>query len=132
MRRVLLSTTDIPLRDAAGFDSTVRWYYNRIVALLARIWSYSDNVLPVNRSYVNEFAQSNGIWTYVDSILAGIQDTANYQGSDRRFNLWTKKFRSYVDAEESRMYDVLQQVNHHIDDENTLTLVVGRARPEQV
>ena len=90
------------------------------------------SVHPLNLNYVTQFLQSDGSWLYIDSVLAAMQQAGSYDGPDRRFNLWSKKFRSYVDQEERRMHEVLESVSHHIDDENTLTLVIGSMRPEQV
>ncbi|TCD61202.1 hypothetical protein EIP91_008790 [Steccherinum ochraceum] len=114
-----------------GFESTVRWYYNRIVALQAKIWSALKDVLPANRKYTNEFNQSDAVFYYIDFILAGIQESGNIEAGQRKFSLWNRRFKSFVDHEERRLDEVLSKVCYQIDDENTLALIVGHARPEQ-
>ena len=42
------------------------------------------------------------------------------------------KFKSYVEAEESRMKRALEQVEYHIDATDTLALITGPGRIEQV
>lgn len=88
--------------------------------------------MPVNRQRVYNFLQQ---FPYVDQLLAGIRQAnheKSYSPHSRQSKLWAENFRSYVDSEERRMYDVLRRVSHHIDDESTLALVVSKTAPEQV
>ena len=114
-----------------GFDTTVRWYYMRITVLFAKIELSSQKTLPVNRQNVTAFLRQI---SYVDEALAGVLQAANgsYYLRDPRYNLWTEKFKSYADQEELRMYEVLKRVGHYIDNESTLSLIVGDTVPEQV
>lgn len=103
------------------------------MVLLAKIWQSVKDVLPVNRYPLAKFCQSVDIWRYVDSILAGIGQAGLAEDSDAKFNLWSDRFKSYVEKEETRMNETLRTLSYCIDAENTLSLIVGRySRPEQV
>lgn len=103
------------------------------MVLLAKIWQSVKDVLPVNRYALAKFSQSDDIWRYIDSILAGIEQAGLAEDSDAKFNLWSDKFKSYVEKEETRMDETLRTLSYCIDAENTLSLIVGRySRPEQV
>lgn len=116
-----------------GFDTTVYWYHSRIKALMSRICIPLQQILPVNRRLVLSFTQSISVWSFIDSMLAGIQQAGYAETQGYWFNLWRERFKSYVDQEERCMDDVLTRLSYYIDAENTLPLVVGRfARPEQV
>ena len=96
------------------------------------IWSSHNNVLPVNRRYIHKLCELNLHWEILDSLLAGIGDRRVADVGAFGRDTWQWQFRSYIDEEERRMHEVLQRLGYTIDDENTLTLVVGRRRPEQV
>lgn len=67
----------------------------------------------------------------IDYVLADLQDVGSLE-DENKSSLWSKRFKGYVDREERRMDEILKGISYNIDAQNTLVLVVGRARPDQV
>lgn len=99
--------------------------------MLAQLELAFEQTLPANRKRVYAFLQA---LSWVDEVVAGILQAvdASDDADQSRQRLWEEKFRSYVDAEEERMYEILERVRYLIDDESTRILVVQDALPEQV
>jgi hypothetical protein len=112
-----------------GFELSVRWYHKHIIRLLSRFSAKARaaHFLPSNRGLASRFLDSETM-DDMHTILAGLVDHEETLPNPAVF----EKFKDYVFAQEKRMKKVLELLNYNIDDENTLTLVAGTGRPEQV
>ena len=107
---------------------TIKYYFNRIQVMLARIAIISKEVLPSNRSLVNLL----NVWPharFLDMILAGVYGTVQDTPDDGQL---FERFKDYIEEEEVRMAKKLHSIMYFIDATNTLNFVTGSGRLEKV
>jgi hypothetical protein len=119
----------IYIHDTTGFEMSVRWYHQRLMQLVVLLSFSTNKVHPANRKLVADFLSSSSMLD-VNLIFAGLTDIDMDEDyfSQEIFD----KFKYYIRGEEDRMKSILESITYNIDDENALTLVIGRGRPEKV
>ncbi|PCH42592.1 hypothetical protein WOLCODRAFT_102387 [Wolfiporia cocos MD-104 SS10] len=105
---------------AIGNTSTL--YRDRIHALFGEMFKLKSSVHDANRYIVDEYL--NDIWQPVTLLTSSLQSLALPENVQARF-------QDYIEAEEQRLWKLLQRVQYHLDDQNTLLLVTGLGRIEQ-
>ena len=83
----------------------------------------SDEVLPENRHQVNEYI--GDVW---EGVTVFVRSFRWEKGTE---DLKTK-FRSYVDAEETRLQKNLEDIKYVIDSDDAVRLISGHGRIETV
>jgi hypothetical protein len=84
-------------------------------------------VLPPNREAVDGYFEI--VWRVVHTLTAAVisQYSSQYSEPDD-----SKRFKSYLEAEEARLGKTLQKVNYIIDEVDTVPLIAGVGRIEKV
>jgi hypothetical protein len=109
------------------------WYYRLILRDFIKLDEAAQNILPSNRRIVNNFVSSQAL-NFVNDIMSGIHITGPYDGIDsqRDHAFLFSRFREHVFERRKRIVDVLDKLNFCIDEENTLALVTGDGRLDNV
>ena len=81
------------------------------------------NIHKDNVNSINDYLQS--IYPGIVTLQMSVTPCSISEGLQA-------KFKSYVEAEESRLKESLEQVEYHIDAMDTLTLITGPGRIERV
>ncbi|KAF8996216.1 hypothetical protein BDQ17DRAFT_1364614 [Cyathus striatus] len=108
---------------AAGSDMMILSYQARIYTILSRMHDMIDKVLPANRSLVDKYLDTNSLHR-VELLLRSIKVT-NTAESDVNLKKLTVE---YMTDQEKTLLSNFETVNHLIDSEETLALVVGQAQ----
>lgn len=113
----------------AGFQQSLGYYAEKITRVLQYLHAMALAVMPANRLTVKEYVSSMEL-SYVDMLLASIkQGCTSTEYSDEVF---TDKFSEYVEKEENNLRENLESIGFEIDGVNTLNIVTGSGRLEQV
>ena len=99
------------------------YYKTKIMDIRAKMLSVRPHLHPANRV---------GVYSYFYGVLKGVTTlTASVDDTYQTRSLW-KRFKSYVDGEESRLEQKLKDVHYNIDALDTLSLITGPGRIEKV
>ncbi|KAJ7757035.1 hypothetical protein B0H16DRAFT_1721499 [Mycena metata] len=104
---------------AVGQHQTMQLYTNKILLLLQKMFAILPNILPANKSSVNAYLEEvyEGVYTLVASVNPC---SVNEQ--------LQAKFKSFVEAEETRLRANLEAIQYDIDTSDTLELITGPGR----
>lgn len=102
---------------------TMTRYVIDIDSLLDKMFAVKKHVLPANRRSVEQYLDM--IWSPITELTTGFRRI-------ERSYVVEERFQAYVDAEESRLREALEDINYEIDAANTLQLVMGSGRVEKV
>jgi hypothetical protein len=111
----------------AGFKRSIIDYAHKIEDLFAKMEGVRSTVLPPNREAIDRYFVY--VWGCVHSLTAAVisQDSSESSGPDD-----SKRFLSYLEAEEARLENNLRAVDYIIDGADTLPLIAGVGRIEKV
>jgi hypothetical protein len=110
----------------AGFKWSIIDYAQKIEGLFAKMEGVRSAVLPPNREAVDRYFAF--AWEVVHTLTAAVlSESSQPSGLDE-----SKKFKSYLEAEEARLGNNLQAVGYIIDGVDTLPLITGVGRVEKV
>lgn len=111
-------------RKYVGFEVTLRQYCYRIKDLFSRLHSLYDLLIPRNAGVFSSVMAFNIADVIVRIHMIGTDDIEDeYQN---------QSFRVYVEGIEKQLEERLERLNYLIDDRNTLSLVTGPGRLEEV
>jgi hypothetical protein len=116
---------------ALGIELTVNWYFRFIIRDFAELETVASEVLPINRSTCGDFMVSRAVY-FIDDLLSGLEDTNLYDDIIWGHHLIFEQFKGHVLSEERQMEKMLAEMRYRIDQENALTLVTGKKRPQTV
>lgn len=102
---------------------TMTRYAEEIDRILDKMFSVKKFVLPANRRSVEQYLDT--VWSPVTELTAGFRRI-------KKGDVMEKRFEAYVDAEESRLQNALQDINYQIDAVDILQLVTGSGRIDKV
>ncbi|KAJ6536683.1 hypothetical protein DFH09DRAFT_1324429 [Mycena vulgaris] len=105
-----------------GWHQSITVYKTKIRELIAKMFAIMPRILPANRAYANE---------YLDLVYRGVTSLESAIGPCFITESLQEKFRSCVEAEESRLRANLRDVRYDIDAHDTLELVMGPGRIER-
>jgi hypothetical protein len=110
-----------------GFKWSIIDYSRKIEDMFAKMEGLRSVVLPPNQAAVDRYFAC--VYITVHSLTAAVlsQDYSQNSGSDD-----SKRFSSYLEAEEARLENNLQAVDYVIDGTDTLPLITGVGRIEKV
>ena len=106
-----------------GFRTSIIDYAQKIEGLFAKMEGIRTKVLPPNRELIDDYFTF--VWKKVHKLTAAAPSPL-YLPFD------PEKFKSYVEAEETRLSAKLKAVNYIIDETDTLSLITGVGRIEKV
>ena len=111
----------------AGFKWSIIDYAGKIEDMFAKMEGVRSVVLPPNREAVDRYFAC--VWRTIHSLTAAVlsQDSSQNSGPDD-----SKRFTSYLEAEEARLGNNLRAVDYVIDGTDTLPLIAGVGRIEKV
>lgn len=113
----------------AGFQQSLDYYAEKITETLQDLHSFALVVIPPNRSIVKEYISCTEL-RLVDMLLASIkQACASINHSD---DVYMSKFSDYVKKQEDDLGENLEKIRFEIDSLDTVTIVTGPGRLEQV
>ncbi|THG94425.1 hypothetical protein EW026_g7045 [Hermanssonia centrifuga] len=112
---------------AVGFQMSLRYYYDRILALLSKMAVVSEKVLDSNRALVDRFMGCAPL-RVIEAVLAGIRSSHENDYLDEEL---FARFKRHVDSEEAKMEKTLQILKYCLDAPNTVAMVLGSGRPEK-
>ncbi|KAI9459301.1 hypothetical protein F5148DRAFT_1319736 [Russula earlei] len=107
---------------AVGYKASIIDYANKIEDLFAKMEGVHNEVLPLNRQAVVKYFAN--VWEPVHTLVAAVLSLQAGQDDP-------EKFKSYVEAEETRLGNNLKAVDYIIDGTDTLTLITGVGRIEK-
>jgi hypothetical protein len=107
----------------AGFKRSIIDYARKIENLFAKMVGVRSTVLPPNQDAVDRYF--GPVWRAIHTLTAAVP--LQYSEPDD-----SKKFKSYLEAEEARLGNNLRAVDYVIDGVDTLTLIAGVGRIEKV
>ncbi|GJJ12736.1 hypothetical protein Clacol_006981 [Clathrus columnatus] len=107
---------------AAGWEQTMVEYVDKIRDILDKMFSILPNIKMENQGPVNQYLRGvySGVWS--------LQQAVNYY--PRNYALQAR-FASYVESEETRLRERLEEIAYDIDASDTLALVTGPGRLER-
>ena len=107
-----------------GFEVTLRQYCSRIKVLFSRLHSLYDLLIPGNAGVFSSVIAFRivDVITRIHTIGADVIED-EYQNPS---------FQAYAEGIEKRLEQRLKRLNYLIDDKNTLSLVTGPGRLEEV
>ena len=110
-----------------GFKWSIIDYSRKIEDMFAKMEGVRSVVLPPNRVAVDRYLAH--VWRAVHTLTAAVlsQDSLQNSGPDD-----SKRFTSYLEAEEARLGNNLRAVDYIIDGTDTLPLIAGVGRIEKV
>jgi hypothetical protein len=110
----------------AGFKWSIIDYAQKIEDLFAKMQGVRSVVLPPNREAVDRYFGC--AWEVVHTLTAAVlSQSSQSSGTDE-----SKKFKPYLEAEETRLENNLKAVDYIIDGVDTLPLITGMGRVEKV
>jgi hypothetical protein len=112
---------------AAGFKWSIIDYAYKIEVLFAKMAGLRSFVLPPNREAVDRYMTR--VWESIHPLTAAVLSQYSWEYS---WSEDTKKFKSYLEAQEARLGNHLRAVHHVIDGVDTLPLIAGVGRIEKV
>lgn len=86
---------------------------------------YRSDILPRNR---NSFYNYFDVWWWVAMMVCGVEQSLLDNMPDVSYD----RFQDYVELEEARIKGNLEKIKYHIDASDTLALVLGPGRMENV
>ncbi|KAI0766852.1 hypothetical protein BD413DRAFT_141493 [Trametes elegans] len=107
---------------AIGWQMTATSYRDKIIELLAKMFSLRELIHPANTHAVEKYLES--VYQRICTLTSSFVCT--YQSEPLQ-----ARFQGYVDAEEQRLRDGLETVRYDIDAMDTLTLITGPGRIEK-
>ena len=110
-----------------GFKWSTIDYARKIEDLFARMEGVRSMVLPPNREAVDRYFTN--AWEIVHALTAAVLSQSSSQSSEPDDS---KRFTSYIEAEEARLGNNLKSVDYVIDSVDTLPLIAGVGRIEKV
>lgn len=102
---------------------TMTRYVTEIDNLLDKMFTVKNRVLPANRRSVDEYLDV--AWSPITELTTGFRRI-------ERSAVVEERFQAYVDAEENKLREALEDINYNIDASDILQLVVGSGRVEKV
>ena len=110
----------------AGFKWSIIDYTCKIEDLFAKMEGLRSIVLPPNREVVDRYFA--WVWSAVRTLTAAVlsQNPSQNSGPDD-----SKRFNSYLEAEEARLENNLRAVDYVIDGIDTIPLITGVGRIEK-
>ena len=112
-----------PADMSAGWQMSCTYYIVKIINCFAEMFALEPHVRAENHTFVVEYLMN--VWKPVTTLTASM---STFAVDDE---LWSR-FESYVLTEEKRLDDALKGVNYYIDAVETLDLITGPGRFEQV
>jgi hypothetical protein len=110
---------------AAGWHLTLEHYQYKIQhELIPRMLRAAKRVLPTNRAAVDRYLASYNLRS-MEWIVNGVSESHDDVSL-------LEKFQVYVDEEEARLESMLKSFEYEIDAQNSLMLITGPGRIEQV
>jgi hypothetical protein len=106
-----------------GIWSSIIDYARKIEDLFAKMEGIRTEVLPANRELMDYYLTY--VWKRVQKLTAAAP-------SPVYFPFDSEKFKSYIEAEETRLSANLKAVKYTIDGTDTLSLITGVGRIEKV
>jgi hypothetical protein len=106
-----------------GFQWSLIDYAGKIEQLFAKIEGLRSVVLPPNREAVDRYLVY--VFEVVHTLTAGVLSQSSGPGEPKRF-------KTYLEAEETRLENNLRAVDYIIDGTDTLPLIAGVGRIEKV
>jgi hypothetical protein len=110
-----------------GFQWSIIDYSRKIEELFAKMAGVRSVVLPPNRDAVDRYFAS--VWWAVHTLTAAVLPQYFWQYSEPDDS---KRFKTYIEAEEARLRNNLRAVDYVIDGIDTLPLIAGVGRIEKV
>jgi hypothetical protein len=107
----------------AGWHQSLAQYEVKIRDLVGKMFAILPYIKDANRASVNEYLAS--VYEDVTTLQSGVNECDTNDALHARF-------KSYVDAEETRLMANLEAVDYDIDATDTLALVTGPGRIERV
>ncbi|KAL7286008.1 hypothetical protein ACG7TL_001125 [Trametes sanguinea] len=107
---------------AVGWQMTMTRYVVDIDHILDKMFAIRSHVLPANRRSVER---------YLDQVWSPITELTTAFRRAERNDVVEDRFRDYVQAEENRLREGLEQARYDIDAADTLQLVTGPGRIEK-
>lgn len=107
---------------------TLRQYAYRIRAIFAEISSVYRSLMPGNAGAYSDLFDSYAL-NQIDAIVAAIHTLS---ADDLAQEYPHNEFRKYAAEVESRIEKRLKSFDYLIDEQNTLSLVIGTGRLEEV
>jgi hypothetical protein len=110
----------------AGFKWSIIDYAQKIEDLFAKMEGARSAVLPPNREAVDRYFAF--AWEVVHTLTAAVlSQSSQSSGTDE-----LKRFKSHLEAEETRLGNNLKAIDYIIDGVDTLPLITGMGRVEKV
>jgi len=116
-------TVKLTAESQAGYRAAIIDYAYRIEDLFAKMEGIRAEILPLNLQSVFEYFTR--VWEPVHTLIAAVLSLQPSQDDP-------EKFKSYIEAEETRLRNNLRAVDFIIDGTDTLTLITGVGRVEKV
>ncbi|KAH9855711.1 hypothetical protein C2E23DRAFT_723446 [Lenzites betulinus] len=107
---------------AIGWQMTMTRYTTEINDILDKMFAVKAHILPANRRFVEQYLDV--VWSPITELTTGFRPI-------ERNDVVEDRFRSYVDAEEKRLRDALEDIKYDIDAGDILQLVTGPGRIEK-
>ncbi|KAI9062327.1 hypothetical protein FKP32DRAFT_1612624 [Trametes sanguinea] len=107
---------------AVGWQMTMTRYVVDIDHILDKMFAIKSHILPANRRSVER---------YLDQVWSPITELTTALRRAERNDVVEDRFRGYVQAEEDRLREGLEQARYDIDAVDTLQLVTGPGRIEK-
>ena len=98
-------------------------YRDEIVEICSKMFAIRPQIHSANRVAVDKYLQT--VWKRICTLTSSLATTYQSDTLDERF-------RSYVDAEEQRLREGLETARYKIDETETLALITGPGRIEEV
>ncbi len=111
----------------AGFKWSLFDYTQKMEDLFAKMEGVRSVVLPPNREAVDRYF--GFVWEIVHPLTAAVLSQSSLQSSGPDDS---KRFKSYLEAVETRLGNNLRAVNYVIDGVDTVPLITGVGRIEKV
>jgi hypothetical protein len=112
---------------------SVKWYFRRIRAALARLWRASTQTHPLNRQLMNDFLCADP-FRFIQHLLSGFSGVDQVgDGDGWEANVRFGIFKTHIQHLEKDMAAVVRdRFQYEIEDVNTLDIILGQGRLEKV
>ncbi|KAI0666566.1 hypothetical protein C8Q78DRAFT_1107669 [Trametes maxima] len=107
---------------AIGWQMTATYYRDKIIEILARMFSMRPLIHPANAQAVEKYLET--VYKRACTLTSSFVCTSQSDALKARF-------QSYVNAEEQRLREGLETVRYDIDAIDTLALITGPGRIEK-
>jgi hypothetical protein len=108
-----------------GFQVTLRQYCDRIRNLFSELCSLYNSLIPGNAGVFSAVIT----FRIVESVIARVH---TIDADDKEDEYQNSSFQAYAEDIEDKLEKRLERLNYLIDDRNTLSLVTGPGRLEEV